>query len=114
MLVFIFLLFVGAGFTFLSMQNTGVVSLTFLQYHFSDLPVNYVIIGSMLLGALLAYASSMINSVSTTLKIRKQRKQIKQERMEVAELTKMVHQLELENAGLKTDKDPEDTDRNAL
>lgn len=53
MLILIFLLIVGAGFTFLSTQNSVVVSLTFLNYHFSDQPINYVIMSSVLVGAIL-------------------------------------------------------------
>ncbi|MCB9813163.1 MAG: LapA family protein [Pseudomonadales bacterium] len=105
MLILIFLILVGAGFTFLSMQNTQLVSLNFLNYSFSNLPINYVIIGSILLGVILAFFISFINSISTAMKIRGQHQQLKQEKKSVAELTKKVHQLELENVGLKIDTD---------
>lgn len=114
MLILIFLLVVGAGFTFLSLQNTDVVSLSFLSYSFPNLPVNYVIIGSILLGVILAFFINFINSISTSFKIRGQHKQIKQERQEVAQLTKKVHQLELENVGLKTENDQGNVDQNSL
>lgn len=114
MLILIFLILVGAGFTFLSMQNTQLVSLNFLNYSFSNLPINYVIIGSILLGVILAFFISFINSISTAMKIRGQQQQLKQEKKSVAELTKKVHQLELENVGLKIDTDSGNTDKFSL
>ncbi len=114
MITLLFLILFGAGFTFLSMQNTEVVSLNFLNYYFPNVPINYVILGAMLVGVILAYCSSFINSISTALHIRGQHKQLKQEKKEVMELTKKVHQLELENVGLKHENDPDGTDQNAL
>lgn len=114
MLMLIFLIVVGAAFSFFSLQNTDVVTLSFLNYDFPNLPINYVIIGSILFGVILAYIINFINSISTSFKIRGQNKQIEQERREVAELTKRVHQLELENVGLKNENDPENIDHNSL
>ncbi|MBP7700570.1 LapA family protein [Candidatus Woesebacteria bacterium] len=96
------------------MQNTAVVSLNFLDYTFPNLPIYYVIIGSILVGVSLAYSISFINSISTYMLIRKQHKKIGIERKEVAELTKRVHQLELENVGLKTENDPSSFDQKSL
>lgn len=114
MLSLIFLLVVGTGITYLSMQNTQEVSLHFLDYAFENLPIYYVIIGSLLTGVVLAYSISFINSISTYLLIRQQNKKIGKERKEVAVLTKRVHQLELENVGLKTENDPNDFDQKSL
>ncbi|MBP7843150.1 LapA family protein [Candidatus Woesebacteria bacterium] len=114
MLSLIFLIVVGTGITFLSMQNTAVVSLNFLDYTFPDLPIYYVIIGSLLAGVVLAYSISFINSISTYMLIRTQHKKISKERKEVAELTKRVHQLELENVGLKVEHDPKSVDQKSL
>ncbi len=114
MLSLIFLLVVGAGITFVSLQNTAVVSLTFLNYTFPNLPIHFVIIGSIVVGVVLAYLISFINSISTFMLIRTQHKKIGEERKEVAELTKRVHQLELENVGLKTENDPTSFDQKSL
>ena len=114
MLSLIFLLVVGTGITFLSMQNTEVVTLNFLDYTFTNLPIYYVIIGSILTGVVLAYSISFINSISTYMLIRTQHKKIGKERKEVAELTKRVHQLEIENVGLKTENDPTSFDKKSL
>lgn len=96
------------------MQNTALVSLTFLNYTFSDLPVHYVITGSVLVGVVLAYFISFVNSISTFMVIRSQDKKIGQEKKEVVELTRRVHQLELENVGLKLENDPGGFDHKSL
>lgn len=114
MLSLIFLLLVGAAITFVSLQNTAVVSLTFLSYTVADLPIHFVIIGSILVGVLLAYIISFINSISTFMVIRGQHKKIGQEKQEVAELTKRVHQLEIENVSLRTDGVSHDYDQESL
>ena len=114
MLSLIFLLIIGAGITYLSVQNTAIVSLTFLDYTFKDLPIYYVILGSILFGVVLAYSISFINSISTYMLIRTQHKRIGKERKEVAELTKRVHQLELENVGLKTENETTNFDQESL
>lgn len=114
MLSLIFILLVGAAITFLSLQNTAVVSLTFLTYTFPNLPIHFVIIGSILVGVVLAYIISFINSISTFMVIRDQHKKIGQEKREVAELTKRVHQLEIENVGLKNETGLHTTDQKSL
>lgn len=108
------MLVAGAFIAFFSIQNTEVVTLTFLEYRISDLPVYFVIIGSILVGVVLAYIISFINSISTLMLIRTQHKKISKERKEVAELTKRVHQLELENVGLKVENDPKSVDQKSL
>lgn len=101
MLSLIFLLLAGAAIAFVSLQNTGEISLTFLTYTFDRLPVPFVILGSVLVGVMLAYIISFINSISTLIVIRSQHKKIGQEKKEVAQLTKRVHQLEIENVSLR-------------
>lgn len=114
MLSLIFLLVVGAIITFLSIQNTAVVTLIFLNFTFENLPIYFVIIGSVLFGVVLAYLISFINSISTSLLIRSQSKKLGQEKKEVAELTKRVHQLELENVALNVENDPDAFDQKSL
>ena len=114
MLSLIIVLVFGAAVAFVSMQNTAVVSLIFFEYTLSNVPVYFVIIGSMLVGVVLAYFISFINSISTFMLIRTQHQKIGKEKREVMELTKRVHQLELENIGLKIENDPSKIDQKAL
>jgi lipopolysaccharide assembly protein A len=114
MLSLILLLVFGSGLTFISMQNTQEVSLTFYRYTFSNLPVYFVILGSILVGVILAYFISFLNSISTHMLIRKQYKKIGKEKQTVAELTKRIHQLELENVKLKSKSEPSSFDQKSL
>ncbi len=110
MLSLIFLLLAGAAITFVSLQNTGEITLTFLTFTFTNLPVPFVILGSVLVGVLLAYVISLLNSISTLMVIRTQDKKIRQEKNEVAQLTKRVHQLEIENVSLRNETDGQISD----
>jgi len=114
MLSLIFLLVFGSGIAFLSLQNTQLVSLTFLDYSVSNIPLYFVIIGSLLMGILLAYVIYLSHAISTGLTIRGQKKKLRHEKLENAELTKSVHQLELKNAGLKKEYQPENIDEKSL
>ncbi len=114
MLSLILLLAVGAGIAFLALQNTELVSLTFLDYTVTNVPLYAVIIGSLFAGVSLAYVIYLVHSFSTAMKIRSQRKKIEQKKEEVVELTKKVHQLELDNEGLKKAHTPEVIDPRAL
>jgi uncharacterized integral membrane protein len=114
MLSLIIILIVGSIIAYLSLQNTMLVSLNFLDYTIPNLPLYYVIIGSMLIGLLLSYTIHLIHSFFTTLTIHSKDKKIMQERKEVAELTKRIHKLELENATLKKDTDLVGVDSNSL
>ncbi|KKT34322.1 MAG: hypothetical protein UW23_C0044G0001, partial [Candidatus Collierbacteria bacterium GW2011_GWA1_44_12] len=55
-----------------------------------------------------------VNSILTTFKLRGKDKEIKKQKGEVLELTKRVHQLELENEKLKHEPSVEPEDTNAL
>jgi cell division protein FtsB len=90
------------------------VSLNFGTFVLSDIPLFYVIIGSLIFGLVLSYLVYLINSISTAFRFRGKDKEIKKNKSEVLELTKRVHQLELENEKLKNGTLVEPTDENAL
>lgn len=114
MLALIILLISASFIAYLSLQNTMLVSVNFLDITITDLPLFYVVIGSMLIGLLLSYTIYIIHSVTTSIKLRKQDKKIKTARAQTADLTKRIHQLELENARLQKASDPENIDANSL
>lgn len=114
MIVLIFLLVFGSGVAYLALQNTSHVTFTILSYTFSDVPLFSVIIGSLLAGALLVYIIHLINSVSTAFTIHGKNKKIKESEKNVTELTKKIHQLELENEALKKDTPSAVTDDKSL
>lgn len=90
------------------------VSVNLGPYVFSDVPLFYVIIGSLVTGLVLSYVINFLHAISTSLVLRGKENEIKKNKNEVLELTKRVHQLELENKKLKHSSDEESEDLNAL
>ena len=114
MLVLILLLIVGSIFAYLSQNNFVPVSVHLGPYFLSDIPLFYVILGSFVTGIVMAYLVYLIHSISTSWTLRGKNIQIKKNTDEVLELTKRVHQLELENEKLKHTPSIEPEDSNAL
>lgn len=110
----ILLLVVGSLITYLSKFNSMLVSLNFGKYVFTDIPLFYVIIGSLLVGLVLSYVAFLSTRISNSFKLRGKDIEIKKDMDDVLELTKRVHQLELENEKLKHKSSNEPEDKNAL
>jgi len=101
MLTIIMFLVVGGVMVYLAQSNLSLVTLHLGSYVFPDIPLFYVIVGSLLLGLSLAYFINLINSIFVAFAMRGKDNKIKTTKIEVVELTKMIHQLELENERLK-------------
>jgi uncharacterized integral membrane protein len=115
MLVLILLLVVGSVLVYISKYNFMLVSINLGFYSFSNVPLFYVIVGSVLFGLILSYVVSLVQSVSNSWTLRGKNKEIKKNKEEVLELTKNVHQLELENEKIKNgSEDAPPSDQNAL
>ena len=114
MLILILLLVVGSALVYISKFNFMPVSVNLGMYVISDIPLFYVIVGSLVIGLVLSYVAYFVHSISTSLALRGKDNKIKKNKEEVLELTKRVHQLELENEKLKTSSGVEPEDRNAL
>jgi len=103
MLTLILFLIFGSGLAYLAFQNSAHVTLVFLNYTFPDVSLFFVILGSMLVGVLLAYIIQLVNSISTALTMHSKDRQIKDSAKDVTQLTKKTHELELENESLRKD-----------
>lgn len=114
MLILILLLVVGSMLVYISKFNFSPVTVNLGFYTISDVPLFYVIVGSLVFGLVLSYLAYLINSISTSLKLHGKDKDIKKNKDEVLELTKQVHQLELENEKIKNGSNSEPTDQNSL
>ena len=100
---------------YLAQHNLMPVTLYIGRSVFPGIPLFYVIIGSLLTGLGFAYLMYLINSIFVAFTMRGKDTKIKQGKNEIVDLTKRIHQLELENEKLKTDsarREPQDT--NAL
>jgi cell shape-determining protein MreC len=80
----------------------------------SDIPLFYVIVGSLLIGLVLSYLAHLVHAISTSFRLKGKDNEIKKDKDEVLELTKRIHQLELENEKLKNGSESTPTDQNAL
>ncbi len=115
MLKLIFLFIVGAVFVYLAQNNLAQVTLHLGTYVFSDIPLFYIIIGSILAGLGLAYLIHLINAIFIAISMHGKDNKIKQDKDEIIDLTKRIHQLELENEKLKNNAmTVEPSDKNAL
>ncbi|MEP7167271.1 MAG: bZIP transcription factor [Candidatus Woesebacteria bacterium] len=114
MLILILLLIVGSLLAYLSQSNLMLVSLHVGPYIFTDIPLFYVIVGSLVTGLVFSYILYVVHDISTSLTIHGKENVIKKKKNEVVELTKRVHQLELENERLKRKSGVVPIDSNAL
>lgn len=115
MITLILFLLLGAGMVYLAQNNLSIVTLHLGPYIFSGIPLFYIIIGALIAGLILSYIAFLINSIFTGFTIRRKDKKIKQTKNEIVDLTKRIHQLELENERLKNNSTAiEPQDKNAL
>jgi uncharacterized integral membrane protein len=115
MLILILLLVIGTFLVYISKYNFVPVSVNLGFITFSDIPLFYVIAGALIIGLVLSYLVYRIQAISTFFEVRGKNNEIKKDKEEVLELTKRVHQLELEKERIKNgSEESEPTDQNAL
>ena len=114
MLTLILLLVTGSLFVYISKFNFMLVSVNLGMYTISNIPLFYVIVASVVLGLVLSYLFQLAQSISNSFTLRGKNNEIKKGEGEILELTKRVHQLELENEKVRNGTDSEPTDQNAM
>lgn len=114
MLILILSLIVGSLLVYISKFNFQPVSVNLGFAVFSGVPLFYVIIISLVIGLVLAYLFSLVQSISTSFVMHGKDAELKKNKGEVLELTKRIHQLEIKNEKLGKDSGLEPGDRNAL
>ncbi|HUD19313.1 MAG TPA: hypothetical protein VMR81_02650 [Patescibacteria group bacterium] len=115
MLILILFLVAGSILVYLAQNNLILVPLHLGTYVFPGIPLFYIIIGSLITGLALAYLGYLINSIFTAFTMHGKDTKIKQGKSEIVNLTKRIHQLELENERLKNNSTVvEPQDNNAL
>lgn len=100
---------------YLSQNNLMLVPLYLGPYTYTDIPLFYIIIGSLLTGLVLAFLIYLFNSIFTAFTMHGKDNTIKRGKSDIVDLTKRIHQLELENEKLKNNSTViEPQDSNAL
>lgn len=112
MLILILFLIVGSALVYISKFNFVPVTLDLGIYVLSDIPLFYVIIGSLLIGLILSYLVYLVGAISTSITIHGKNKEIRNDKDEILKLTRRIHQLELENekSSHLSENIPEDPD----
>lgn len=105
MITLILLVLAAIAAAFFATQNTSVASLTFAGYHFRGVPMYLIVLVSILIGLLVSAIMNFVGSVTSSFEIYGKNTKIKEGKKTVAELTKQIHQLELENMELKTQQE---------
>lgn len=83
MLILILFLVIGAVMVYLAQNNLTLVTLHLGTYVFSDLPLFYIIIASLLVGLGLGYFVYLINSFFTSLSLRRKDSKITQDKSDI-------------------------------
>ncbi len=103
MLTLIILVIFGIGVAFFATQNTQTISIVFASYSLSGIPLYLIVLMSLLMGFVVSWILSLVGVISSAFKIRGKESTIKDANKQISELTKSVHQLELENERLKAE-----------
>lgn len=112
--VIILAVVVGSGIAYFATQNTSLVTLHFGPYTLLNIPLYLVVTATLLLGLLLAWIFSLVNSLSSKITLHGKESKIKAAEKTIVELTKQIHQLELENVRLKEKSGEEEYDSKSL
>ncbi|MCL6096299.1 MAG: lipopolysaccharide assembly protein LapA domain-containing protein [Patescibacteria group bacterium] len=114
MATLILIVLYGLFIAYFATQNTGPISLHFLNYTASGVPAYIAIVGALLVGLFLSWIISLANSISTGFTIRGKENKLKEAKKEAADLTKRLHELELENERLKAENHQSNKDDKSL
>lgn len=103
MRLLIILIISGSLLAYFAIQNPAPVTVNLAQFTISNVPLFYVIIGSILVGLLIGYLISLIKALTVNFALRGKNKKLADVEKEKVQLVRQVHQLELENEQLKKD-----------
>ena len=105
----------GSLLVYISKYNFNLVDINLGFYQVSKVPLFYVMIGSLLVGLFFSYGLYLVHALSNSWTLRGKDGEIKKNKSEVLELTKRIHQLEIENEKMKGEMHPRTTEeRNML
>jgi len=101
MLTLLVTVVLGILFAIFATQNTGFVTLNFGGYVIQDIPIYLVVLIPLLVGTLLSFFLHLAKDLSQSMTINEEKGRIANLKTQLAEVTKTVHKLEIENTKLK-------------
>jgi uncharacterized integral membrane protein len=115
MLAFIFTIIFSVATAYFATQNTSTLTLHLASYSWTGIPVYLLMLGSLLVGLLFAWVFQLLNTISSSLTIKNKEHALKEEKKANLDLTKRIHQLELENSKITSKEEDKDIlDDNSL
>lgn len=114
MFTLIFTVVIGLLFAYFSNFNTTSALIRLTPELSFSVPLYLIILSSLLVGLVIAWIISMLNSLTTFFILRKKENTIHELKKTTGELIKRVYQLELENAHKSKKDKKEEIDEKAL
>lgn len=108
MLSFIVLLVFASLVAYFAAQNLQTTTVTLANYPLTDVPLYAIVLFSLVIGIGVSWFLSLFGTVSSFFTIKKKETKIKQGNREITQLTKRIHELELENEKLKSEHEATD------
>lgn len=114
MLNLVIILIFSLAFSFFASTNAISVPINLGPYSFTAVPL-YVIVGlSILVGIVISWLTSLVSSISTSMKLRRKDKSIESKKDTIHDMTKKINNLEIENSNLKGELNNDPTDEQSL
>ncbi len=105
MLSFLFTIIFAIFIAYVSTQNTTPVTIHLQQYSWPGIPLYLLLLTFLLTGALFAWILHVLNIFSMNMLLKSRSNSLAEEKRMNLELTKRIHQLELENTKLTSEED---------
>lgn len=86
-------------------QNSVGIPLHFVNYTWSGIPLYVVVVSSILIGVMISWFISAVNSASYFMKVRSKDSIIQRDKKELLEMKQRIQKLEVENERLKVQRD---------
>ena len=102
MLVLLVAVIAGIAIAYFGMQNVSPVTIRLNDFVWNDVPVYLVMVGSLLVGLLMAGILYFARSISSTVTLYGKDRAMRKAKHTMAELEQRVHDLEAEKARLNT------------
>jgi uncharacterized integral membrane protein len=114
MLTLVFVVVFGVVFSYFATINTGQITINFGFYQLNGIPIYMAVLISAAVGMLLAAILYFLRYLSAYFTLGGKEKDLKEANKRIAELTKDIHKLELENTKLKSENGDVDFDEDSL
>src|ERR1700690_53598 len=114
MIALVLFVIVGLLFALFATHNTSLVTVSFGQFVSYSIPLYVGLLFAFILGLAFSSLFYLLKSVTTNFQLRKNRMERKVTKNEIADLTKQIHKLELENERLKTQNGTDGRDTNSI